>query len=262
LTSANQTLYQTSNIVQFYEQIKDLQPAEQMILDRFATDLPTMRMLDIGVGAGRTTQYFCDRAAHYIGIDYSPEMIDSCQQRFPETEHRQFKVCDARDLSCFIDQQFDFVLFSFNGIDYVEHVDRLTILKEIHRVSKPGAVFCFSSHNLQSFENAFSFKAQWSWNPIATYTDLFITGILRLLNRPLSPAELEASSYKIVKDESHNFKLNTYYIRPIAQIEQLAKYFQDIQIYPWNHDAELVTEGDRRADINQWLYYICKTSST
>ena len=243
----NQTTYQTANIVKYYEQINDLQPAEKTILDRLSAQLPTMKMLDIGVGAGRTTQHFCDRTAYYIGVDYSPEMINACKQRFPETVKRQFKVCDARNMSGFEDQQFDFVLFSFNGIDYVDHDDRLTILKEIHRVTKPGGIFCFSSHNLQSFESAFSFKLQWSWNPIATYTNLVIAGILKLLNRPLTLKEVQESSHKIVKDESHNFQLSTYYIRPSAQIEQLSHWFKDIQIYSWKNDIELVSQADRLA---------------
>lgn len=253
----NQTIYGSENIVKYYEQINDLQPAEQMILDRLSAHLPTMKMLDIGVGAGRTTQYFCDRTAHYIGIDYSPEMINVCKQRFPETVKRQFQVCDARNLHCFEDQQFDFILFSFNGIDYVDHADRLTILKEVHRVSKPGGIFCFSSHNLQSFESAFSFKSQWSWNPIVTYTNLVITGILKLLNRPMTLAAIKDSSYKTVKDESHNFRLNTYYIRPLEQIDQLSQYFKDIQIYSWKNDIELVSQADRLANTDQWIYYYC-----
>ena len=67
----NQITYGSAGIVKYYEQINDLQPAEQLIIDRLAARLPTMKMLDIGVGAGRTTPYFCDRTADYIGIDSS-----------------------------------------------------------------------------------------------------------------------------------------------------------------------------------------------
>ena len=35
-----------------------------------------------------------------------------------------------RNLSIFDDAYFDFVMFSFNGIDSVEHQDRLAILGE------------------------------------------------------------------------------------------------------------------------------------
>jgi ubiquinone/menaquinone biosynthesis C-methylase UbiE len=246
----NQKTYASANIVRYYELIHQLQPAEQLIFDRLSHRLPTMKVLDIGVGAGRTTKYLADRTAEYIGIDSSAEMIEACQKRFPD---RRFQVCDARDMAYFETGYFDFVLFSFNGIDYVDHDDRLKILQEIHRVSKPGAVLCFSSHNLQSFENAF--KPQWSWNPIATYTNLVMLGISRFLNPSLTWAKIQGLPWAIVKDESHNFRLNTYYIRPEDQIEQLVDLFETIQVY--SQVGELEGRADRVSNVEQWLYYYC-----
>ncbi len=246
----NQKTYASADIVRYYEQINQLQPAEQLIFDRLSPSLPTMKVLDIGVGAGRTTQYLADRTAEYIGIDSSAEMIAACQTRFPD---RSFQVCDARNMAEFASGYFDFVLFSFNGIDYVNHDDRLTILQEIHRVCKPGAIVCFSTHNLQSFEQ--TFKAQWSWNPIATYTNLVMLGILKVLNPGLTEAKLREMPWAIVKDESHNFRLNTYYIRPDDQIKQLVDWFENIQVYGLMGELEL--QSDRLANLDQWLYYCC-----
>jgi ubiquinone/menaquinone biosynthesis C-methylase UbiE len=145
----NQITYATQGIVQYYTQLKALQPAEQVVFDRLRSQLPNFKMLDIGVGAGRTTQHFQPQVSEYVGIDDSVEMIQACRQRFPQVSPTAFQVCNARDMACFEDDTFDFILFSFNGIDYVSHDDRLRILKEIHRIGKPGAIFCFSSHNLQ-----------------------------------------------------------------------------------------------------------------
>jgi ubiquinone/menaquinone biosynthesis C-methylase UbiE len=247
----NEKTYASAGVVRYYEQINQLQPAEQLIFDRLSDRLPTMKVLDLGVGAGRTTQYLVDRAAEYVGIDSSAEMIAACQLRFPDA---QFEVCDARDMGCFETGYFDFVLFSFNGIDYVDHDDRLKILQEIHRVSKPKAIFYFSSHNLQSFEQ--SFQAQWSWNPIATYTNLVMLGILKVVNPSLTLTKLQALPWAIVKDESHNFRLNTYYIRPEDQIKQLMDWFENIQVYSWKQSVEL---DDRASNVDQWLYYCCTT---
>lgn len=254
----NQITYGSAGIVKYYGQINYLQPAEQVIIDRLAARLPTMKMLDIGVGAGRTTPYFCDRTADYIGIDSSSEMIEACQKRFPD---RQFQVCDARDMSCFETGSFDFILFSFNGIDYVSHLDRLKIIQEIHRISKQGAVFYFSSHNLQEFETAFNFKSQWSCNPILSYTNLVMCGILRWMNRPLTLTQLRGLSHTIVKDESHQFRLNTYYIRPQEQIKQLNAQFENIQAYSWKQGTELTTLADQVANLDQWIYYYCTTKA-
>ena len=253
----NQQTYETASIVNYYTQLNALQPAEQMILDRWSEHLLRFRMLDIGVGAGRTTQHFQPRVAEYVGIDVSSEMIDACKNRFPQLTASMFQVCDARDLSRFEDNSFDFILFSFNGIDYVSHNDRLRILTEVHRVGVSGAIFCFSSHNLQGFDRSFDFKAQWSFNPIATYTNLVMLAILRVLNHPLNPKQIKGLSYAIVKDESHNFRLDTYYIRPQEQLNQLTEKFNNIQVYSWRNDVELVTEPDRANNTDQWLYYVC-----
>jgi ubiquinone/menaquinone biosynthesis C-methylase UbiE len=252
--SLNQQAYSTPGIVRYYQQIKALQPAEQMILDRLAPQLGDFAMLDMGVGAGRTTRHFGPRVAQYTGIDHSAAMIAACQQAFPETPQCRFLVVDARDMSCFGDATFDFVLFSFNGIDYGDDADRRRILNEVYRVCKPGALFCFSSHNLQGFEQAFSLQR--SWNPVTLYTNWVMLGILRLLNRPLTLNQLQQLPFAIVRDESHNFALRTYYIRPAAQLAQLAEQFEQVQVYAWNSAAELPI-GPGAVNTDLWLYYCC-----
>jgi len=72
-------------------------------------------------------------------------MVDAAKDRYPD---REFRQVDARDLSAFADESFDFVLFSYNGLDCVGHADRLQVLAEVHRVVRPGGVFMFSSHNM------------------------------------------------------------------------------------------------------------------
>ena len=75
-----------------------------------------MAILDMGVGGGRTTQYLSQIAGRYVGADYSEAMVDTCRKRFPDQE---FRHCDARDIAPFADGEFDAVVFSANGIDYI-----------------------------------------------------------------------------------------------------------------------------------------------
>jgi ubiquinone/menaquinone biosynthesis C-methylase UbiE len=257
----NQKTYIAASVVRHYAQLKALQPAEQAILERLRSQLSGMKMLDIGVGGGRTTQHFAPAVATYIGIDYSAEMIAACQKRFPASvssaSSAQFAVCDARDLSQFADNSFDFILFSFNGIDYVSQRDRLQVLQEVSRVGKPGSYFCFSSHNLQGFEQAFRFKKQFSFNPITTYVNLVMLALLRFFNRAIVQQTLENLPYAIVRDESHNFRLETYYIRPQAQLNQLASNFRNIQVYSWQTGLEITPENFPHANEDLWLYYLC-----
>ena len=57
-----------------------------------------MKILDVGVGGGRTTRYLAALASHYVGIDYAPAMISACREKFPDLE---FCVGHADDLKEF-----------------------------------------------------------------------------------------------------------------------------------------------------------------
>ena len=255
----NKTTYSTSGVVRHYAQLRRLQPAEQTILSLLKHSLSQMKMLDIGVGGGRTTQHFHPLVSDYIGIDYSSDMILACQKRFAQASPPiAFDVCDARDMSRFEDHSFDFILFSFSGIDSLSHADRLQVLTEIHRIGRPGGFFCFSSHNLQGIERAFNWRSQLSLNPLKTYVDLVMMVILRCFNRAITPAQLKDSAYAIIQDESHNFRLQTYYIRPQNQMEQLEGNFDDIKIYSWKSGLEITRACDLKANTDLWLYYLCR----
>lgn len=215
-------------------------------------------MLDLGVGGGRTSRHFAPLVADYIGVDYSPEMIAACQQRFGDSlREARFEVADARDLSRFPDNYFDFILFSFNGIDYVSHSDRLQVLEEISRVGKPGGYFCFSTHNLQAMEREFDWRTHVSFNLLSSYVSLFVWMLLRGFNRSLNVNKLKNSSYAIVRDEPHNFQLYNYYIRPLDQLKQLEPHFQEVKIYSWKTGKEIESEEELLSNNEMWLYYLC-----
>ncbi len=265
-TSTNQSTYKASGIVKHYAQLKALQPAEQTILDAFQTRLPTMKMLDLGIGGGRTTLHFANLVKEYVGVDYSEEMIEACNQRFtPRASSVSFEVCDAREMSRFKDESFDFILFSFNGIDYISHCDRLKVFQEIQRVGKSGGYFVFSSHNLQGMEREYDFSKQFSCNPLTTYVNLVMAFLLRAFNRFIPLHTLQTSAHAILKDESHQFRLKTYYVRPSEQLNQLAEHFSDIKVYSWksgleitDHLEKIPTKGNTLSENSEmWLYYLC-----
>ncbi|MBP0021698.1 MAG: class I SAM-dependent methyltransferase [Cyanobacteria bacterium SBLK] len=257
----NQKIYKMSHIVGYYSQIGLLQPAEQAISNRLKDCLSNLKMLDIGIGGGRTTQHFSSLVKEYTGIDYSEEMIAACQKKFAySSQFITLEVGDARKMR-FSDNSFDFILFSFNGIDYVSHGDRLQILQEIRRVGKPGCYVFFSSHNLKAMEKMFAIKTQFSLNPFKTYVNLVMLALLRLFNFGIDRDRIKNSSHIILRDESHNFCLQTYYIRPKEQIKQLEANFKDIEIYSWQNGRKILSEGDRALDVDMWLYYFCTLDS-
>jgi SAM-dependent methyltransferase len=102
-------------------------------------------VLDIGVGGGRTTGMLADRARSYVGIDISPEMLDLARDRFPDADLREGNAVDLGGLP---DAAYDLVLFSFNGLDALDHGDRGAALAAMARVTRPEGRVLFSSLNL------------------------------------------------------------------------------------------------------------------
>jgi ubiquinone/menaquinone biosynthesis C-methylase UbiE len=254
----NKRTYRASQIVKYYAQLNTLQPAEKAILELLKSKFSSIKMLDIGVGGGRTTQHFSKITSDYVGIDYSSEMISACKKRFSTSSGKmQFEVCDARDMSQFADNSFDFILFSFNGIDYTSHEDRLKIFQEISRVCKPRGYFFFSTHNLQGIESEFEIKKHISLNPLKTYVNLVMFALLRFFNRSYTLTQIKTANFAIIRDESHNFQLKTYYIRPKEQIHQLAEWFNNLQVYSWRKEKKIVDLKELEINSDMWLYYLC-----
>lgn len=142
----NREHYEAPDALAFYAGQRGLQPAERAILNRLAPRLPGMDMLDVGVGAGRTTAYFAPIARTYRGIDAAANMVAACRARFPAFV---FETADARRLEGVADESLDFVLFSFNGLDCLDFSGRQAALRRFFAVLRPGGVLAFSSHNIR-----------------------------------------------------------------------------------------------------------------
>ena len=215
-------------------------------------ELKRMRMLDLGIGGGRTTKHFVGRVREYVGVDYAPEMINVCRDRFPEWARAgAFKVCDARAMPILGDY-FDFVLFSFNGIDYVPHEDRLQILREVIRVIRRGGLFVFSTHNLCSdVPRAFSVD---NAAGVAAAAKQRLGAILFRLLNPHWYRGRNTADYLIINDGAHGFRLRTYYVRPSAQVRQLLDTgFRDVKVI--GCDGKVLTPDEADGAPDWWLHY-------
>jgi ubiquinone/menaquinone biosynthesis C-methylase UbiE len=142
----NLRTYRVPEVASHYAGLNYLTRCEKLLFRTYIQ--PGMRVLDLGVGGGRTTSCLSRIASRYVGVDYSEAMIHACRRKFPDLK---FLLADASDLSAFEDAWFDAVVFSYNGLDcVVPDEKRLRCLRECWRVLSPDGVFIFSSHNPRS----------------------------------------------------------------------------------------------------------------
>ena len=142
----------------------------------------TDAILDIGCGTGRTTFALFQMGFHdIIGLDLTPEMIESAHHLDEQFNTKiPFVVGDALDLK-YEDQQFDVVIFSFNGLMSIpKAVNREKALQEINRVLKKGGRFLFTTHDREKDPKYLDFWKQQTnlWQGQKQDTRLFEFGDL------------------------------------------------------------------------------------
>jgi SAM-dependent methyltransferase len=210
-------------------------------------------ILDIGIGAGRTTGPLAGIFEKYVGVDYSPELVEAARARFPGKELR---IMDARELN--FDEKFDCVMFSYNGIDYVSYADRQLILRQIASALRRGGYFIYSTHNLDYRRTGVWTKHFWVRELVGSARQLLRPWQLlrRIANRLRSfqrQSVDESLGLAYVNDPGLGFALVTTYVNLAKEQETL-------------HDLGLrvlVTVGNTRQgpgyDANDnWVYILAE----
>lgn len=238
----------------------ELNPPERNVLSAFKDKWHNTRMLDIGVGAGRTSYTFSAIVKEYIGIDYSHSMVLASKKTIEEEENISFEVCDASDLSRFYNNKFDFILFSQNGIDSVDHDTRIKILAEVRKVLDVNGYFFFSTHSLHSFfplkPTIFQFDKR---KPIHSlyymWKDIKFAMRLKRIYRDVDVDSIKKKSWAILITGDHDFQMKVYHILPDSQVKQLNEVGFDV-ISVYDRDGMLIDPLQTKA--GGMMYFLCK----
>jgi SAM-dependent methyltransferase len=252
-----------------YAGLGDLFAEEERLLERLHEDLGGMRMLDVGVGAGRTTAHFAPRVREYAGVDYSSAMIAACRRRFEREgwPHARFEVADVRSMTGLQSESFDFVLFSYNGLDYLLEgaQERLAALREIHRVCAPGALFALSTHNLVEGLDELSYRGRLARArrgaarprdvPLRVVSALVRVSAMRVLNG--GPGRHSSADRAALYDYRHGLRpMRTMYVRPEEQLRELGRAgFADACVLTAD-GAELRDERAVSGLRDEWVHYL------
>ncbi len=239
-------------------------PEKQIIKD-LSPYLSGMQMLDMGVGGGRTTKYFAPLVKSYEGADYAANMIHVCNEKFDGKF--SFYECDVRDMKEIKSDSYDFVLFSYNGIDSFGYEDRKAALRQIHRVLRHDGIFCFSSHNLgwEDLYTLFRIRGQDKKNAniFAGINSLakrsYSIFRLNILNKKLfmkSHIErLRSKGHGLLYDNSLKGRAVIYYVTYQEQIRQLKEAgFMRISAYA---TQGFKTSQEKELNKGGWIYYLC-----
>jgi SAM-dependent methyltransferase len=244
-----------------------LKPAERNALALLADSIAELDMLDLGVGAGRTAYTFAPLVRRYVGLDYSPRLIEHARRRIGETGRISFTTGDARDLAPLKEDPeyrgFDFVLFSFSGIDAVDHEGRLKVLAEVRDVIKPNGLFLFSSHSTGALPLTLrrpipdamrGSRVYRLVSPLAAYR---YRRAAEAANEEIDFSAVRENGWAIVRDPAFDFSLDVYYIDPERQVEQLRDAGFSVEAV-YNMAGESVELPYSGAD--PWLDYLCRPS--
>jgi len=268
-------VYNHKKITMDYASRDYLDKAEASIIEELKPHLKDMSMLDMGVGAGRTTKYFLPLVNCYIGADYAPNMIEECRKKY--RNRKIFEVIDVRDMKKFADGMFDFILFSYNGIDSFDEKGRKKALEEIKRILKDDGFFAFSSHNINWSGIYDIFRLKGMYNSLnkkiqnnsrlsfikkiqLIFKAIYYFLRLNILNKRIYMSsyikKLQKEGHGILADNSLNGKVKIYYTSPDYQVAQLREFgFKDIKSYSVNG-----IEAHEQSQLNNsaWIYYLCR----
>lgn len=118
---------------------------------------PGMVILDVGTANGATMVYCGLQGAEVYGQDLDENMVTAANKLLKQFDLKGAAVCgDAAELK-FPDNHFDGVISS-DFFEHITHETKVTVLREMLRVLKPGKVAVIKTPNLSYLKMALFYK--------------------------------------------------------------------------------------------------------
>jgi SAM-dependent methyltransferase len=261
LDSINRRAWAQRGTVRQYERLHGwTDPGERAVIEFASAEARGQPILDMGVGAGRTADLLLPISKDYVGIDYMQEMVDAFRKLHPDVRCEQM---DARDLWAFAEEQFAMVYFSFNGIDAVDVDGRGRVMREVHRVLRPGGRFVFSAHNhegpLRGEHPQLHIPFTWNpiklgWRSVKSLSVLPRSWINYNKYRSLNESH---ENWSIMNAGAHAFGIVVMYTTMAETKRQLREAGFEVEAVFDSKRGERVADGADTRDV-EWFHYVAR----
>lgn len=226
-----------------------LTPPEQWMLAAVPSDFRES-ILDIGIGAGRTTGPLSQAFKKYVGVDIAEPSLEVARKRFPELDLRSE---DARYLP--YENEFSCIFFSFNGIDVVNFNDRMRIFRAVWKALRPGGYFIFSSHSLVH-ENVNRWATQFAIYELKSGSELLPVSMRKCFNRARlfwSGKIDQKAGIGVLNDPALDFGILNTYVDPDSETVRLKD----------SGFETLARVGERKSapgfdEKDAWIYFLTR----
>jgi SAM-dependent methyltransferase len=254
----NAEVFHAPSIAKEYS-VRGLDIQESVALLKYHNDVVGKDVLDIGIGAGRTTRILLPVVRRYVGVDYSEPMVRHVRETLPQVDaHR----ADMRQLGAWPAGSFDMVFASNNVFDAVVHADRLQTLREMHRVLRPGGLLMFSAHNrgAPSVMSQLQPSLHYSRNPLTQIRYLRHFRLQQRNARRLAPLQVTTPEYTILSDAgAHDCALLLYFIdRPNQQRQLEGHGFTLLDVI--DRDGQLLAPHET-GELSSGLFYVARRNA-
>ena len=235
---------------------------ERIVLELVRDEVRAKPILDLGVGTGRTIPMLAPLTNEYVAVDYLPEMVATCRERFP---YVRVELGDARCLDEHDDAHYGLVHFSFNGIDAVDHHGRARVLAEMRRVVRDDGVVVFSTLNLDG--PAFRERP---WMPKAA-TNCSVPRAAARVARALASVPIDVARWMRIRTHgaegpgwavaplsAHHYGVLAHFTTIERAIEELedAKLDRDVLAIE-NEHGQCVRPGDDTSNVT-WFHLVAR----
>ncbi len=254
----NLQAFSTFGAVNYFSSLTGwLEPGEHALIEAACVGMERPRVLDIGVGGGRTIPMMQAVAGDYVAIDMAPRLLKVCRRLHPGADVREM---DARAMS-FDDGAFDLVTFSYNGLDAVPLPDRDRALAEVARVTRPGGVFAFSSLNRDGpgFAERFALATPRPGRPklIEAARMVAKAGVGYYNYRKNQRYRTNDRDFAVSISSAHNYGVVAIFASLTAQAAALARHGFVVEQVFSNLDAASLPL-DRNDSDAIWLHYLAR----